>query len=76
MRSSWGARVKAGDLIAWLIDPAAADPLTGRTALYSRNDGLVLSRRQHKYLSPGQNTVKIVGTEVLAHREDGYLLED
>ncbi len=71
-----GARVKSGDLVAWLIDPAAEDPASGRTGIYSRNAGLVLSRRQHKYVSAGQNIAKIVGTEVLDHRLHGSLLED
>ena len=48
----------------------------GNLVEFSRNNGLVLSRRQHKYVSAGQSIAKIVGTEVLDHRKDGYLLED
>jgi len=71
-----GQRVKKGDLVAWLIDPAAEDPAKGRTPVHARNDGFILSRRQFKYLPPGQAVCKVVGTEPLPHRTGGYLLED
>ncbi len=70
-----GARVKTGDTVAWLIDPAATDPGEGRQAILARNDGLVLSRRQRKFVARGESLAKVVGREPLAHRSEGALLE-
>ena len=65
-----------GDRVAWLIDPAAADPAQGRREILARNDGLVLSRRQRKYVAPNESVAKIVGKEALDHRQLGSLLEN
>ena len=71
-----GQRVEKGDLIAWLIDPAAENPAEGRIPIHCRGAGLVLSRRTHKYLQAGHAVAKIVGSKVLKHRQGAYLLED
>ena len=71
-----GDQVKKGDLIAELIDPEAEDPLAGRQALRAGTDGLVLSRKTHKYVVQGASVAKIVGTQTLESRKGGYLLED
>lgn len=71
-----GAPVRAGDLIAWLIDPAATDMATARQAIHSRANGLLLSRRLFKYVQPGMTVAKVVGTAPLAHRQNGSLNED
>ena len=71
-----GDQVKKGDLIAELIDPEAEDPLAGRQELRAGTDGLVLSRRTHKYVAQGGAIAKIVGSEPLESRKGGYLLED
>jgi len=71
-----GQEVKKGDLVAWLIDPAAEDPSQGRIPVHARSDGFILSRRLFKYLLPGQAVCKVVGTEILPHRAGSYLLED
>lgn len=63
-----GDQVKKGDLLAELIDPLAEDVAKARTPIYSANDGLILSRRQHKLVKAGDYVNMIVGTEVLAHR--------
>jgi hypothetical protein len=36
----------------------------------------VLSLRSHRYVRPGMVLAKVVGTEPLAHRQGGPLLED
>ena len=71
-----GARVAAGEAIAWLIDPAAEDPNEGRRAIRAGTDGLVLSRRDRRYVLPGTKLAKIVGTETLPERRGRNLLGD
>jgi len=63
-----GDQVKKGDLLAELIDPLAEDVAKARIPIYSANDGLILSRRQHKLVKAGDYINMIVGSEVLAHR--------
>ena len=69
-----GDTVKKGQTIAEVIDPAAA-PGAPRVALKAETDGIVLSRRHHKFVGIGQSVTKIVGKDALADRV-GYLLED
>ncbi|HEY5598870.1 MAG TPA: succinylglutamate desuccinylase/aspartoacylase family protein [Kiloniellales bacterium] len=71
-----GDRVRKGDIIAWLIDPAADDPLAGRQPIHAGTDGLVLSRRLHKFTLPGMTVAKVVGTQTLPSRKGAYLLDD
>jgi predicted deacylase len=74
-RVELGARVKKGDVIADLVDPMADDPLTARTAITSKADGLMLTRLHQKLVKPGDAIAKIVGREPLAHHK-GTLLDD
>lgn len=69
-----GDRVKKGQTLAEIIDPAAP-PGTARTLCLAETDGIVLSRRHHKFVGIGQSLTKIVGREALPDRV-GYLLED
>ncbi len=75
-----GQRVRAGDTIAWLVDPAAEDPggdaAGGRQAIAARSDGLVLNRRLHKYVVAGLAVAKVAGSEPLAWRTEGQLMTD
>jgi predicted deacylase len=71
-----GDEVTEGQTIAELVDPAAGDPAEARRRIVSRTDGLVLSRRLHKYVLPGMTVAKVVGKRSLPHRAGGYLLED
>jgi predicted deacylase len=70
-----GETVSKGDLVAWLIDPAAEEPREGRQAIRAGTDGQVLSRRSLKYTRAGWSVAKIAGTAPLAEREGGALLE-
>jgi hypothetical protein len=70
-----GDRVRKGDPICELVDPAAQDPAAARTPIVASTDGLILSIRSRRYVTPGMALTKIVGTEPLDHRS-GYLLED
>jgi len=74
-RAGLGRTVRKGEVVADLIDPAADDPEAGRSTLVAGTDGLVLSRRTHKYVFPGSSVAKIVGREPLPYRT-GLLLED
>jgi uncharacterized protein len=71
-----GDVVQTGDLIAEIIDPAADDPTKARTAIHAGTDGLILSRLADKLVRPGQGIAKVVGTEPLADRQAGSLMED
>jgi len=71
-----GQRVAKGDLIGEVVDPAADDPNAARTPIHAKTDGLILSRQIDKLVRPGQSICKIVGTEPLADRRPGALMED
>jgi len=75
-RAALGQKVKRGEVIADLIDPAAEQPAEARQEIVSGTDGLILSRRIHKYILPGMTVAKVVGTEPLPSRSGGYLMED
>ncbi|MDJ0946013.1 MAG: M14 family metallopeptidase [Kiloniellales bacterium] len=70
-----GERVREGDVVAEVIDPAA-EPEAARTPVVAHTDGLVLSRHVQFYVTPGTSIAKVVGTKPLPHRSDGNLLED
>ncbi len=70
-----GDQVRRGDLLCEIVDPAATDPAKARTPVTSATDGLVLSVRSQRYVTPGMAVAKVVGREPLPHRS-GYLLED
>ncbi|SME97626.1 hypothetical protein SAMN06265365_10790 [Tistlia consotensis] len=74
-RIELGERVGKGEVVADLIDPAAEDPLAGRSTIVSGTDGFLLSRRSRKFVTAGESVAKVVGSEPLPHRR-GYLLED
>ena len=74
-RVALGDQVAAGQVIADLIDPGAADPSNARGTVACQGGGVVLSLRTHKYVTPGTPIAKIAGTEPLAHRS-GNLMSD
>lgn len=69
-----GQQVTKGTVIAELIDPAAP-PGAPRIKIVTETDGLVLSKRQHKYIGPGHSVAKVIGKTPLPSRK-GVLLED
>ena len=71
-----GDRVKKGDIVAWLVDPAAEDLEKARRPLHAGTDGLILSRQAMKYVAPGKSIAKIVGTDPLPRRPGASLLSD
>jgi uncharacterized protein len=70
-----GERVKAGDVIAELVDPMADDPVAARRPIATRADGLLFTRKRTRFARPGEGIAKVAGPIPLAHRK-GRLLED
>jgi predicted deacylase len=66
-----GARVKAGDLVAELIDPLAADQDRSRIALHASVPGAVISRCLARLVAPGDFVAMIVGQESPKAASDG-----
>ena len=64
-----GAKVKKGQAICDVIDPANPNGQQARTTFKSATDGVLFSRRLDGYLSwPGQVMYRISGPKPLAHR--------
>jgi len=70
-----GQKVKAGDTIAWIVDPTQP-PEKARTAVTTQASGLVLTLCAHRYLRPGMVLAKVVGKDPLPSRQGKFLLED
>ena len=68
-----GDQVKAGDVVAEIIDPAIPDPVKARTPVTTRATGLVLTMRDDPYLRMGDIIAYVVGTEPLPRRSASLL---
>jgi predicted deacylase len=72
-----GAKVKKGQAICDVIDPANPHGAKGRTTFTSQTDGVLFSRRLDGYLSwPGQVMYRICGPKPLPHRIGATGLDD
>jgi predicted deacylase len=72
-----GAKVKKGQAICDVIDPANPHGPKGRTTFSSQTDGVLFSRRFDGYLSwPGQVMYRICGPKPLPHRIGATGLDD
>ena len=72
-----GAKVKKGQAICDVIDPANPHGAKGRTTFTSQTDGVLFSRRFDGYLSwPGQVMYRICGPKPLPHRIGATGLDD
>jgi len=72
-----GAKVKKGQPICDVIDPANPNGPKARTTYKSATDGILFSRRLDGYLSwPGQVMYRISGPKPLAHRIGKSGLDD
>lgn len=60
-RVTLGDRVRAGDLIAEIVDPVAPEQEKARTPVRATTDGPVWARRAHRYVRPGDVIAKIAG---------------
>jgi uncharacterized protein len=74
-RKRFGDMVKAGDVIADIIDPLADDPKKARTELRCQADGPILSIRSMKSVAAGDSVVMIVGDRALPN-PTGLMLGD
>jgi predicted deacylase len=72
-----GAKVKKGQAICDVIDPANPNGAKGRTTFKSQTDGVLFSRRFDGYRSwPGQVMYRICGPKPLPHRIGTTGLDD
>lgn len=74
-RVALGQQLRAGDVIADVIDPLADDQAKARTEIRCQTDGRMLSRKLLKLVVTGESIAKVVGSKQLAYRQ-GLLLED
>ena len=70
-----GDAVKAGDVIAEIVDPLADDPKKSRIELRCQADGPILSTRAMKAVAAGDSIVMIVGDKALPN-PTGLMLGD
>ena len=72
-----GQRVRKGETVCEIIDPADSRGPKGRTAVPSRTDGIVFSRRPDGRVTwPGMVLFRIAGKKPLAHRKGLSGLDD
>ena len=71
-----GERVRAGDLLATIVDPLAREPDGARTELESSIDGVLIARTADRLARPGKVVCKVAGPEPLPERASGHLLTD
>ncbi|SMH58738.1 succinylglutamate desuccinylase/aspartoacylase family protein [Azospirillum agricola] len=70
-----GDRVEAGDPIADIVDPTAADPDNARTTLVAPGGGIVMARNNLRFASRGELVASIAGPAPLATGEHGLLFD-
>ena len=72
-----GAKVKSGQPICEIIDPADPRGAEARTPMLSRTDGILFSRKRNGALAwPGMVAFRIAGAKPLAHRKGMSGLDD
>lgn len=72
-----GSRVKKGEPVCEVIDPADARGPKARTQIVARTDGILFSRKLDGKLAwPGMVAFRIAGSRILAHRKGMSNLDD
>ena len=72
-----GARIKKGEAICEIIDPADPRGAKARTQMRARTDGILFSRKRNGGLAwPGMVAFRIAGAKPLAHRKGMSGLDD
>ena len=71
-----GEQVRAGAIVAELVDPLGEPLGAARTPVRAVTDGVLLTRMSERLARPGQKFCKIAGREPLGYRRAGQLLED
>jgi len=69
-----GEWVEKGELIAQVVNLESDTPAQGRTAIYSRTQGMLFTTNIAKLVCEGDNVGKIAGTQVLKNEAGGGLL--
>ena len=76
-RLAAGAKLKKGDVVCEIIDPADPRGPKARTPMLSRTDGVLFSRKRDGGLAwPGMVAFRIAGAKPLAHRKGMSGLDD
>jgi predicted deacylase len=76
-RLAAGAKLKKGDVVCEIIDPADPRGPKARTPMLSRTDGMLFSRKRDGGLAwPGMVAFRIAGAKPLAHRKGMSGLDD
>ena len=72
-----GSRVRKGQAVCEVIDPADSRGPKARTQVLARTDGILFSRKLDGRLAwPGANVFRIAGAKPLAHRKGMTGLDD
>ena len=72
-----GAKVRKGDVICEIVDPADPRGPKARTAMVSRTDGVLFARKRSGSVAwPGMVAFRIAGAKPLAHRKGMSGLDD
>jgi predicted deacylase len=72
-----GAKLRKGDVVCEIVDPADPRGPKARTPMVSRTDGILFSRRRGGVLAwPGMVAFRIAGPKPLAHRKGMSGLDD
>ena len=64
-RVALGERVKAGEVVADIVDPAVVDFAAARTPVASRTEGIVYGRNLSLLVRPGQSFAVVAGDHAL-----------
>ena len=76
-RLAAGSKLKRGDVVCEIIDPADPRGPKARTPMLSRTDGMLFSRKRDGGLAwPGMVAFRIAGAKPLAHRKGMSGLDD
>ena len=68
-----GERVRAGQVVAEIVDPLAEDPAAQRTPIETIADGLFFARKVKRLARPGQAIGKVAGAVALPTRTGALL---
>lgn len=70
-----GEPVKAGEIIADIVDPTAADPATARTPVTAGTDGLLMARFDRRFVGLGDLVASVAGATPVPTRGAGLLFD-
>ena len=74
-RRAVGDFIKAGDVVAEIVDPTAEDPQSARTPVATRASGILWSRSQLKMAAAGDTIAAVAGADPLSDRTWSLLVD-